>query len=490
MADQAQPDNRQFVLRGAALAAGSIVFALATVTMADSDLWGHLRFGLDVLQTWRLPFDDPYSFTQDRPWINHEWLSELAMGIAWTAGGSVGLALLKGLLTFGALALVWRALRGTRLAARMLIFAGAAAATAPLTRTMRPQLWTCLFLAILCTVLVEHRERARKWLPLLFAVWANMHGGWIVGMGVLGVWGAVEVLERPPTMVRWVLLLLACVLATLVTPYGWGLWEFLATTVRMGRDITEWQPTFSLPFVDWIPWLSATAFGLWLFRRPVPDRLGIAGVLVMLAYSSARVARIGPLFVEALVVLGAGAIRQSWPQPEGRAVIEPSRHDRLAVVFVCQIAIGTAGALGRSSLTCIRVDAASAPDAAAIALLQQMPSGRLVTFFDWGEYALWHVSPRIKVSMDGRRETVYTDVRLNEHAAVLEGTAEGLALLEEWRPEYVWLPATSATTKGWLVAERYRIDFESARSFVAIRADLPAVAQPAAQPVDPRCFPD
>ena len=211
----------------------------------------------------------------------------------------------------------------------------------------------------------------------------------------------------------------------------------------------------------------------------------------MLAYSSARVARIGPLFVEALVVLGAGAIRQSWPQQAGKSLIEPSRHDRTAVIVVCAIALVTAGVVSRSSLGCIRVDPPSGPDAAAVGLLRQMPDGRLVTFFDWGEYALWHLSPRLKVSMDGRRETVYTDVRLREHAAVLEGTADGLALLQKWRPEYVWLPATSATTRGWLarprVSDRLRLRAVVCRDTCRFGLPLPV---PRLSSAPPRCFPD
>ena len=38
--------------------------------------------------------------------------------------------------------------------------------------------------------------------------------------------------------------------------------------------------------------------------------------------------------------------------------------------------------------------------------------GRMVTYFDWGEYAIWHLSPRVRVSLDGRRETVYSDRRI------------------------------------------------------------------------------
>ena len=99
----------------------------------------------------------------------------------------------------------------------------------------------------------------------------------------------------------------------------------------------------------------------------------------------------------------------------------------------------------------------------------------LITSFNWGEYALWHLGPRLRVSMDGRRETVYTDLRLAEYQAIVHGRPEGLAALAEWRAEYAWLPASSHATKAWLLANGYRVDFESAVSFVAVRSDLPGL---------------
>ena len=61
--------------------AAFLVF-LVTRTWADPDLWGHLQFGRDILQSWALATTDPYSFTSDKPWVNHEWLSEVLMYLA------------------------------------------------------------------------------------------------------------------------------------------------------------------------------------------------------------------------------------------------------------------------------------------------------------------------------------------------------------------------------------------------------------------------
>ncbi len=107
--------------------------------------------------------------------------------------------------------------------------------------------------------------------------------------------------------------------------------------------------------------------------------------------------------------------------------------------------------------------------------------------FNWGEYAIWHFGPRLRVSIDGRRETVYSQRMLEIQAATARGLPAGLEFLNEARPEYVWLTtAAGAPAAAWLETNGYRMDVETGRSFVATRGDLPPLAMG-----DPksRCFP-
>ena len=218
-----------------------LLFAASTATWTDPDLWGRTRFGLDMLRDHELPSVDPYSSTQDKPWVNHEWLSELQMGVAYALAGPAGLALLKGSLTFLALLLVWRALRGVEIAPRIVIFAMTAMSTAPLTRTLRPQAWSLVLLVILCRILVEDRQRLRWLVPVLLALWANLHGGWIVGLGILVTWtiGDLAIGGRVPHSISpysAVAVAAIALLATLATPYGWTLWWFLF-------ELSDWAAT-------------------------------------------------------------------------------------------------------------------------------------------------------------------------------------------------------------------------------------------------------
>src|SRR5262245_39968098 len=71
---------------------------------ADPDLWGHVRFGGDIIGS-GIPRTDHYSFTSDISWINHEWLAEVLMYASWVGGGGAGLVALKMLTIAGTLAL-------------------------------------------------------------------------------------------------------------------------------------------------------------------------------------------------------------------------------------------------------------------------------------------------------------------------------------------------------------------------------------------------
>lgn len=469
-----------------------LAFALASRTQADPDLWGHVRFGMDILHERGLTSVDPYSFTQDRPWINHEWLSEIMMGGAYLAFGSTGLALLKGLMTFGTLAVIWGGLRGMAFGPRLIAMALAVIGTAQIFQTLRPQLWSFLGLALLWRLVQSSEARRHWWLPLLFVIWANSHGGWFVGIVVLGVWAAGRSLEDRRQLPRWAALIGACLLATLLNPYGWGLWAFLLETVRLTRpEIEEWRPLWAFPPTRWLPWIMAVGASIWFARPPVPDRwtrLAVAGVL---AFAALRVVRVSPLFVESAVMLLAPALAWRWPVSSSGARIGATRAEQVTATVLFVATSAAAVAVGSTSLACVEVTRDGMPERMPVAILQSAGPGRLVTFFNWGEYALWHLGAQVQVSIDGRRETVYSQRRLDDHDAILFGRPGAAELLTQWQPEYVWLPRQSGIARDWLNEAQYRIAWESEVSYLAVRPDLPALSLPSdVEPTGRRCFPD
>jgi len=449
-------------------------------TKAEADLWGHLRFGLDLLRSRHVPLADPYSFTQDRPWINHEWLSELAMGIAYTLAGVKGLIALKVGIIITGLLIVWRALGPLHPLVRAGLTALMAWSSSALWQTVRPQLWTWLFLIILVRVL---QTRRRMWIiPPLFAVWVNLHGGWIVGAGILTAWCAVDATEqfRRSRVIPWPTLLLpvATAAATIVNPYGVELWTFLATTVRTTRpDIVEWDPLWTTPIAIWLPYvvLLASAIAITAMPRTRPTWPMVA-LLCVLAYGGGRVLRIAFLLGPGFVLVIGAALRAMWPRERWNWVAPSRAAAALAFIPIAAasfaVIVTLKPHLGKITLD----DSYWVPDAAAMkALRESHASGRLVTAYNWGQYAIWYLWPDLRVSYDGRRETVYSAATMQVHGAIYRGEPAGDEWLASVRPEYVWLPTERETRRRWLVQHGYRIDVETARSFIAVRNDLATV---------------
>ncbi|HXE80469.1 MAG TPA: hypothetical protein VNK41_06940 [Vicinamibacterales bacterium] len=500
------------LLRGAFW--GLLLTVVAT-TKTDPDLWGHVRFGLDIVQAGTARLAETYSFTSDREWINHEWAAETLFGIAYRAAGSQGLVAVKVLVVLAVIALLNRRLRAEGVEAarhRDLLAAAAIIATIEQAHHVRPQIFSLLFFASLLSALSLAR-RDRRWLtalPPLFALWANFHGGWIVGGGVMVLWTAGLAIARPADVraIAWhVAAGLMSLAATVLNPHGVGLLTFLYETVGFGRaDITDWQPVYAIePHIAllWVATVVLAGLGLhaaWRDGILPPERLL---VVTALGVGSFRVNRLLAFFALATLFLLGRALASRLPRV-GRAPREaPSP---AAAAFAASVSLAMAAgalALAMRSAACIEVDPRTTAPAGAVEFLKRTgSSGRLLVWFDWGQYALWHLGSHLRVSMDGRRETVYSDSMQERHLRFYFDAPGGAALPAELGADYIWLPADLPAVRrlraeGWpqLYADDGSVVFGSraAGSAPLVRttgaADAESLKPAPAGAVLRRCFP-
>ena len=447
----------------------AIVVMLVAHTPADADLWGHLRFGADLLRTGHLPLHDSYSFTSDIVWINHEWLSELLFAALYTRLGAVGVTAAKMLAVGGMARLLWQRARrsGATLFSAVVLVVLVVVATSTRTQAVRPQLFSVLlFTALLAIVdrLERSDRRAALAVPVVFCLWANTHGAWIVGLAVFGVWTATH---------RRAGLLALAAAATLVNPYGPRLWTFLRDTVGLARpEIGDWRPLFQLPASIVALELALAAIAIaavWATKRIPPVKQ--LAMLAVLAVATVRISRIDAFLQIAIAWICAPAIvealnrlEQILRRADGLTRRLPAHGFAAAALLVVAVAFSAA------QMRRIPVDGDWIPDADALRFIKaHMARGRLVTWYDWGEYAIWHLSPGVRVSMDGRRETVYSDRVLREHFAFYTNASD-----DAWRyPERVgadrvWLPRELPIV-GPLEQHGWRPVFESATSVVLAR---------------------
>jgi hypothetical protein len=419
-----------------------VILALLALTAADADLWGHLTFGRDMLSSGHIVQVDRYSFTSDLPWINHEWLAEVAMAAAWRTAGAIGLTTLKLALVWGAGAFVlaeWRRFGLTPLWRDGLLFVTALGVW-PLVATIRPQAFSILLCAALlfCLTRVRHGVGwARLAVPALFAVWVNTHGGWLVGAGILAIFTACALIDLAlPLRLRLAILVMAVASAAacLVNPYGVRMLDFLLATVRPERaDVLEWLPVTSLPIAALALWtLPAALAAIALVRRRRDAPLWVWLTIAMLAVGSMRVARLGGFFAVAVGLLVAPLAAPPGNGRTGKGAI-----DWPAVgAAICAAALAL-GIFGRR----VSMDGAWTPEPGAVGFATSHGlRGRLLTWFDYGEYAIWHLGPAMTVSMDGRRETIYSTAVRNRHTEIYRNGPGAIVAVAELRPDYIWLP--------------------------------------------------
>ena len=428
-----------------------VVLAFLAGTGADPDLFGHLTFGREIVHAFAVHRSDPYSFTSDIPWVNHEWLAEVVMWMAYGAGGAPGLVALKLLLATiaGALMLAtWKPYELRFVPREGLLFAIALAAW-PQFVSARPQMFSLAMFAWLLFEIEQFRRGADRtlWrLPLVFALWVNLHGGWLVGAGVLVIFTASVLVDRTYEVRRRVRLLTAGVAsaaATLINPYGPAMLGFLAGTVRPERaDILEWSPITALPPVIMVLMLVPIAMGVgaaWRGGRAVP-RSSLA-ICALLAIGALRVARlvgfcgIAVGFLLAPFLLAPGG--ETFSRNDGARRSRTWLTDAPIALGIITIAVAL---LGRT----ITMDGEWLPEPDAVpAIKAHHLRGRMLTWFNYGEYAIWHLWPEIKVSNDGRRETVYSEAVRTAHAAIYAGKAGADEALQRFDPDHAWLPVES-----------------------------------------------
>jgi hypothetical protein len=414
---------------------------------ADGDLWGHVRFGQDVLASHHVALPDTHSFTADKAWINHEWLAEVAMASAFGAAGPLGLNLLRIACLGAIVALIWRRVSRFRPPNRILDALVVVATLGVYVRAqhVRPQMFSLLLFALLLTVLTDvDRTGDRKrllFIPPLMALWANVHGGWIVGVECLGAWAGYKLLfARGGTRERATsaALILVAVAATAANPYGVGLWRFLFETVRVGRPyIEEWQPVYRLQGAAWLFWLLPASLAIVAaIRSKLRLDPAAAIVVLFLAITSLLVSRLDAFFTLAVVFLLAEPLAAGWAERSVDSEPQrPVRYLRPAMALLLLAAVPWVAIRAER----IRIGQPPMPEREAAAFVAERGlHGRVLVWFDWGEYVIWHFSPQLRVSIDGRRETVYSDRLIEDHMAFYLGGAPDLPA--RIAADYIWLP--------------------------------------------------
>ncbi len=411
-----------------------LIFAIAARIPVDTDTWWHLRSGETILQS-GIIYTDPFSFTMNgQSWIDHSWGAQVIMSLFWNAGGYLGLTIyMAGLATAGML-FVWLACTGNGYLRAFAIVLGAA--TAAVFWSPRPQMISFFLSAVVLYLLLDFQrgKHDRLWLiPVIMAVWGNLHAGFSIGFILMAALIAGEALgnlfapKREPKLswrgVRKLCLIFVVSLAAIcINPYGLQMLTVPFQTVGIGalqNFIQEWNsPNFHerqmLPFLALL-FLTFGAAGASARRLTWTDFILFSGT-AYLALNAGRNVALFAVAATPLLTTYANSVLQ-----ERGWVIRPQRRVT-RVMAIANIVIIVLVGLGAA----VKVLAVMTPQMVREALDMTLPvaavehlkteslPANLFNSYNWGGY-LTYFAPEYPVFVDGRTDLYGDDFLTNAY---------------------------------------------------------------------------
>ncbi len=429
---------------------------IASLRIAESDVWFHLRNAQELLTRHSFLRADSYTFTTPgAPLLNFEWLSELPYYLAFRAWDLHGLLavylVLLWLIFAGVYYLALR--RGANSGdAALVTMAGVALGSYSFGPRMLHFGWLCLIVLLLA---IERFQRTGKglWiLPAVFALWINLHGSWPFGFVVMGIyivcglvegrWGMVVAERWTSSQLRQLLLVFAAsALALLANPYGykllWYPFELLSRQQAVRDNMNEWQ---SMDFhTGWgklgMLMIIALLAAAWFSNEPWQ----LSDILLATFAVWASLNHLRFLLFAAIILVPILAPRLQLFPPYDAKNDKPWLNLAITAAIVAIIF----GSYPSAAELQKRIDG-QFPRGALQFMQQRQITGRLFNWYDFGGYIEFY-APAIKTFADGRTD-IFVYNRVLDDYLKINTIEEPLELLDKYKIDYVLFPVNKHLT--------------------------------------------
>ncbi len=414
----------------------AVLLVLSYQPLYYTDLWGHLSYGKLIFETQALPDSEPFMpLAKGMPLVDSAWLSQLSLYALEARFGLTALQFLHAALCTACFSLLaWRFCRTTRhVPAAVLGLAVFGGLNWFQLLVVRPQMaGMACFVGLLALLTSRSQSRAR-WvaMPLLLALWANLHGSFVVGLAMLGCWCAGRAIDvwrrtgrlaaiRHDRLVRRLFLTTElAAAAVLLNPYGLRLYSHVLSFSANPNlaDLVEWHP---LQIRDVQGQAAAlVALGLVFAYRLSPRRVSAIEVLSLLLFGGAALwtqrmlAWFAPVAAGCLVWNGLAAWQKL--RGTGAAPADSPRTGRWSLAVVALLWVVAASTpFGFTLLHGPKIEFRSispdTPIAAAEYLKKNPPRGLIFNTYEWGDYLLWAGPPGLQVFITSQAHLAPPDV--------------------------------------------------------------------------------
>jgi hypothetical protein len=478
----------------------AFAFFFASRPLDDGDFWWHLKTGQYIVEQGSIPRTDFFSFTNfGKPWVAHEWLSEVVFYLGYSWFGYNALIFLFAVLAVLAFWLVTRRLNGHAFVTAPAVLLGVWSILP--TIGARPRVFTLLFAAAFLALLNSFQRNEKRWhiwltVPLM-AVWVNLHGGFLMGFVLLGlgIVGLVldTLIEKQSIRGIWNrlrtlgLVFVSCAVAALLNPHGWRIYlfpfEIFLSPVQQ-QSVRDWlSPNFHQPELLPLAVLILLTIAVLALspQRPRPSEVLLFVATLFATLKSNRHMAILALVAVPLLIrylqhwlsaFASPAVLSERPQTSSRA---PAFVGALLLlpllIFVPKLA---AEVYGPPKQNVVRVP---------IKAVQYMKENGIggPTFTEpnmWGGYLIWAL-PSNPVYIDGRID-MYGDQFVGEYINIARGTVAWEEPFARHRVQNVIVAPKSHLARSLQDSSDWERRYEDDMSVVFSKRSDPAVAHAAA----------
>ena len=483
-----------------------LVFMMSARAPVDTDMYWALRVGKEIVESRAFIHTDPITYTHaGQPWVSHSWLFDVVLYGMYNWLHYHGLTLLVALLAAVTMAILWFQLTGSAaFRTLMIVFAGLIAAP---TWTPRPQMISMLLLCLTYLILFLYRRakdrRLLLILPPMMILWANLHGGYILGLVAIGTLIAGEIVDHllfnnTQDNLSWLqirdlgILLVVCLLFTLITPYGFGTWEITFSTFNMNANeiISEWQsPNFhqSVVFPYFLSILMLV--GMLALSKQKRSAWDMMTLVVFLYFSLSSRRQIGVYAVAVVPILGRGLwdlLVEWWKTFETylkdqkeklwlwfnkiTAARQAKEHKWVNLLVVALFAAACWGKLLYVSMPYL-VEEVLNPTVFPVAAVQKLQElaqdGQLFNEYGWGGYHSWF-APEIPVYIDARAD-LFGDEFIFHWDQVCLNQADWRAEFEKWGITNVLIMADCPLAQELQYDDAWQLIFEDEISVLYVK---------------------